>query len=136
EPQAVGAFGPGQIRRISVLPVVADHRAPVVGVAEGSVAADIENREAALAHIGTVGSGNLQHVEADVLPVIRAFGIVMHARAAKIGVQQESWGDYIGKAAAEHVRAVVAGPYARTARRTTRIAAERPTQWSLRAHRR
>src|SRR2546422_4262770 len=78
---------------VGVLPVVPLDRAPVVDIAEAAVAADIEDREATLANVRAVGAGNLQDVKADVLAEIRTLGIVMHPRAAEIGVQQEGWSD-------------------------------------------
>src|SRR5262249_24841422 len=71
EPKIMGASGPVQVDSVGVLPVIAFHRAPIILVAEPAVTADIEDREATLADVGTVGAGNLQYVEADVRAVIR-----------------------------------------------------------------
>src|SRR5262249_39216152 len=127
EPKIMGASGPVQVDSVGVLRVIAFHRAPIILVAEPAVTADIEDREATLADVGTVGAGNLQYVEADVRAVIRTLGIVMHPRGSKIGVEQESRSENVADAAAEHVSMVVPGADAGVASRASRIGAERLT---------
>ena len=59
ETNAMRPFNPIEVGHVGVDAVIPFHRAPVVGVAERAIAADIEDREAALPDIRAVGPRNL-----------------------------------------------------------------------------
>ena len=133
--KVVGAPGPIEVRHVSVDAIVADDGAPVVLVAEAGVAGDVEDGEAALADIGTVGAGNLEDFEANVLAIVGPDGVMVHQGATEVGVEQDGGRDDIADAAAKNVGLVIAIADAGRARRAARVAAEGLAQRHAAEHR-
>src|SRR5437867_3330047 len=101
KPDRVRSFRPAGVGDVSVHTVIAHHRTPVIHIPEGGVPRNVEDREAALPRIGTIGSRNLENVRTVVGSEIRPLRIVMHTASAEVGVEEEIWRYNVVHAASE-----------------------------------
>src|SRR5262245_32890798 len=94
EADGVRSLRPAGIADVGIDAVVALHRTPVIRIAEDRITRDVEDGEAALARIRTVGAGNLQHVGAVVRSEVGSLGVMLHSAGAEITVYHVVPRDY------------------------------------------